>query len=182
MPSRRPSGGNRPGLVGSRPAYQACEKQRHRPRLVQGQRQRPRPRQWQRQRLRPRQGPRQQPRPRTPRLRQRPRLREESQVQEGARRATSRRRVQTTTVAEELVQYSVALLKVELKAKVLLVGGLRDDLVRRLRPATASDEMFRVAWRISEARNAAIPLEALRSDEELRRWIEHGLERWQRAM
>ncbi len=89
--------------------------------------------------------------------------------------------MQTNTVAEELAQHSVALLKLELKAKGLLVGGLKDDLVRRLRPAMASDEIFRVACRVSEARNAAIPLEALCSDEGLRSWIEHGLERWQRA-
>ena len=99
----------------------------------------------------------------------------------GARRATARRHVQTNTVAEELAQYSVAVLKLELKAKGLLVGGLKGDLVRRLRPAMASDEMYRVACRVSEARNAAIPLEALRSDEGLRGWIEHGLERWQQA-
>jgi hypothetical protein len=89
--------------------------------------------------------------------------------------------VQTNTVAEELAQYSVAVLKKELKAKGLLVGGLKDDLVRRLRPAMASDEMYRVACRVSEARNAAIPLESLRSDVGLRGWIEHGLERWQQA-
>ena len=99
----------------------------------------------------------------------------------GARRATTRRHVQTNTVAEELAQYSVAVLKLELKAKGLLVGGLKDDLVRRLRPAMASDEMYRVACRVSEARNAAIPLESLRSDVGLRGWIEHGLERWQQA-
>ena len=98
----------------------------------------------------------------------------------GARRATMRRHVQTT-VAEELAQYSVAVLKKELKAKGLLVGGLKADLVRRLRPAMASDEMYRVACRVSEARNAAIPLESLRSDSGLRDWIEHGLERWQQA-
>ena len=99
----------------------------------------------------------------------------------GARRATTRRHVQTNTVAEELAQYSVAVLKKELKAKGFLVGGLKDDLVRRLRPAMASDEMYRVACRVSEARNAAIPLESLRSDVGLRDWIEHGLEQWQQA-
>ncbi len=98
----------------------------------------------------------------------------------GARRATMRRHVQTT-VAEELVQYSVAVLKKELKAKGLLVGGLKADLVWRLRPAMASDEVYRVACRVSEARNAAIPFESLRSDSGLRDWIEHGLEQWQQA-
>ena len=100
---------------------------------------------------------------------------------EGARRATLRRRLHEDTVAEELLRYTVAQLKVELRTKGLLVGGLKEDLVRRLAPAMASEELFKVACSVSDLRDRAIPLEALRSDEELRRWIESGLERWERA-
>ncbi len=74
------------------------------------------------------------------------------------------------TLSEELAKYTTTILKKELKEKHLLVGGLKDDQVARLLPAMADETVFQVACGIANQHSRSIPLESLRSNQELTNW------------
>lgn len=83
---------------------------------------------------------------------------------------TVRRHRQQCTVAgtmsEELAKYNIKELQHELKEKKQLVGGLKGDLIARLLPLMADGKVYEVAKQIGRA----IPIEALRSNQQLFAW------------
>jgi hypothetical protein len=93
------------------------------------------------------------------------------------RERARRQDVCADTLAEELAKLTIAILRRELKEKQLLVGGLKGDLVSRLRPAMADEQVYQVACGIARQRSRSIPLEAMRSNKELTDWIHDGVQR-----
>ena len=91
----------------------------------------------------------------------------------------SRRQGCADTLAEELERYTVADLKAELRARQMLVGGLKEDLTRRLSRDAAGDATYKVACTIARRSGAVIPLGAFRSDESLAAWCQQQLQQQQ---
>ena len=88
----------------------------------------------------------------------------------------SRRQGCADTLAEELERYTVVELKAELRARQMLVGGLKEDLTRRLSREAAGEATYKVACTIARRSGVVIPLGALRSDETLAAWCQQRLQ------
>ncbi len=76
------------------------------------------------------------------------------------------------TLAELLGRLTVKELTEELHIKQLPLGGLKADLVARLAPVMVNEQIFRVLCSVARLHEVAIPMEALRSDEVARTWVD----------